>query len=77
MKYLYKCDKYNHITEHEFPMGENPEIVLCGLEPEEGGKPCGYTARRYIGEMAPVRFNGTGFASTDIPRKSGLEGYYS
>ena len=71
MKYLYKCDKHStHIFELEFPMGDdNPDIVICPT--------CYYTAKRYIGTMPAIKYNGTGWVGTEIPRKSGLEDYQS
>jgi len=79
--YQYKCPK-GHITEHDFPIGKNPETISCletvivevgiivGVNIETD---CGEIAKRYISNVPPVKYNGTGFASTDLPRKSGLE----
>ena len=77
MKYTYRCE-HGHIVEYTFPMGENPEWLQCEYSREDApGITCGASAIRYIGEIPPIRYNGTGFASTEIPRKSGLEGYQS
>lgn len=65
--YLYKCNN-GHITEHNFPLGKNEETVICKKDNN-----CEEVARRYIGAVPPVIYNGTGFVSTEIPRKSGLE----
>lgn len=73
MKYQYKCSK-GHITEHDYKMGHNPEWVAC---PNEKCMELNGHAVRYLGEMPPVQFNGTGFASTEIPRRSGLEDHWS
>ena len=61
-----------HIFAEEIGMNEytrNRSIYTCPV--------CKSVAKRYIKNVPPVRYNGTGFASTDIPRKSGLEGYSS
>lgn len=66
VEYEYKCKKCATVF---VVQGWQETAVKCPV--------CGGDSRRYISDMPPVRYNGTGFASTDIPRKSGLEGYES
>lgn len=69
MKYLFKCEDA-HIFELDFKMAEErPEPIVCPK--------CKKTAHRYISSATEVIYNGTGWTTTDIPRKSGLEDYVS
>lgn len=72
MIYLYKCSE-GHVSEHIFPMTKQPKAVSCPVS--EGGNPCELSAKRHYQGMPPVHYNGSGFTTTEIPRKSGLEDY--
>jgi predicted nucleic acid-binding Zn ribbon protein len=63
-KYNYKCNA-EHITEHDFSLEEDkPKQVVCPV--------CGKPAKRTWFSIS-VHYHGTGFYSTAISRKSGLE----
>lgn len=64
MTYNYICVSCNNLFEQEHRMVEEPTISC----PE-----CGGQARKAIVNSVAVIFNGTGFYSTAIPRRSGLE----
>lgn len=67
-KYTYKCDKCDAIVTLDLRMSDAGNTQFCPL--------CDSEIRRYIGAVPAVRYNGTGFASTDIPRKSGIPDDY-
>lgn len=66
MKYQFNCPACRTIIEMDFRMKDKPQSIVC---PNCGGK-----AKTEISSVTVI-YNGSGFASTDIPRKSGLEGY--
>lgn len=67
--YTLVCIDCSHVFEVKLKMADSRDGIVC---PE-----CGGQSRRYIQSATPVQYNGTGFTRTEIPRKSGLEGYVS
>jgi putative FmdB family regulatory protein len=66
--YTFQCSN-NHVFDLQLSMKDPRTDIKCPV--------CGAAARRKILSGVTVHYNGTGFASTDITRKSGLEGYVS
>jgi putative FmdB family regulatory protein len=66
--YTFQCSD-DHVFDLKLRMTDPRTDVKCPV--------CGAASRRKIQSAVTVHYNGTGFASTDIPRKSGMEGYVS
>lgn len=67
--YQFKCTHCEDIFEIDFSITEQRPLIYC--------EKCKSPARRYIASAPPVKYNGTGFTTTEINRKSGLEDYAS
>lgn len=69
-QYTFICNNCEHLFTESLGMLDSRSDVEC---PE-----ClTSNVRRYIGSSVPVHYNGDGFTTNVIPKRSGLEGYVS